>query len=364
MRLRGISVDIAARLLLRPTRLPQGPLHVLLCIADHFEPAWHNADADTQRTRVQRWVRKLPAISSEFIDSAGGTPRHTFFFPAEQYDAALLDPLAELCHSNWGDVEVHLHHDNDSPQHLRETLESFTERLAVRHGLLRRNEQGMVQYGFVHGNWALNNSRPDGRWCGVDGELSILAQTGCYADFTMPAAPCETQTRAVNSIYYADCRPDAGRCAHEGGFAAKVGQRKPDHTLLMVQGPLLFNWRRRKWGCLPKLENGDLRAGHPPTLARLQQWLSAGIHVQGRPNWIFIKLHTHGAPEANAEILLGPAMRQFHADLAHLAQVTDAFRYYYVTAYEMTQFIHQAECGQSEPCLDDLRSRALAAVPR
>ena len=57
-------------------------------------------------------------------------------------------------------------------------------------------------------------------------------------------------------------------------------------------------------------------------------------------------------------------MRQFHADLAHLAQVTDAFRYYYVTAYEMTQLIHQAECGHSEPCLDDLRSRARAAVTR
>ena len=357
MRIRGIPADVAVRLLLRPARLPPGPVHVFLCIADHFEPAWHGAGRQAQQERVLRWTRAYPTLSAPFVDSAGRRPRHTFFYPAEQYHPALLDPLAELCHSGWGDVEIHLHHDRDTRENLRETLQSFASQLSSRHGLLRRDEWGAIRYGFIHGNWALNNCRPDGRWCGVDDELSVLAESGCYADFTMPAAPSPAQPRAVNQLYYADCRPEAGRNAHACGKAAAVGQLPPPDGLLMVQGPLLFDWSRRKWGCLPKLENGDLRAGNAPSLSRLAAWVSAGIHVQGRPEWIFVKLHTHGAPEANAEMLLGQPMRQFHEDLARLAQSTELFRYYYVTAHEMAQLIHQAERGQTEPQFDDFSDK-------
>ena len=38
-------------------------------------------------------------------------------------------------------------------------------------------------YAFVHGNFALANSA-GGRYCGVDEEMQILAETGCYADMT------------------------------------------------------------------------------------------------------------------------------------------------------------------------------------
>ena len=52
--------------------------------------------------------------------------------------------------------------------------------LHERHGLLRAGpETGKIIYSFIHGNWALDNSRPDGRWCGVDNEIDILVETGC-----------------------------------------------------------------------------------------------------------------------------------------------------------------------------------------
>ena len=60
--------------------------------------------------------------------------------------------------------------DNDTEDNLRQTLEEFKENLDVRHGLLRCNDAGEIIYGFIHGNWALNNSRHDGRWCGVNDE--------------------------------------------------------------------------------------------------------------------------------------------------------------------------------------------------
>jgi hypothetical protein len=74
-----------------------------------------------------------------------------------------------------------------------------------------------IAYGFVHGNWALCNSRPDGDWCGVNEELTVLAQTGCYADFTFPSAPSPTQPRMVNAVCgmrHAVCQPACRESRH------------------------------------------------------------------------------------------------------------------------------------------------------
>jgi hypothetical protein len=100
---------------------------------------------------------------------------------------------------------------------------------------------------------------------------------------------------------------------------------------------------------LPRLENGELHGGFPPTMARFELWLRAGVGVAGRPNWIFVKLHTHGAPERNASMLLGGPMRRFHQDLAAYATQGHLLQYYYVTAHEMADLVHQAEAGAEEP---------------
>ena len=223
---------------------------------------------------------------------------------------------------------MHLHHDRDCSERLRETLGSFKKRLFHQHGLLARSLDGEITYGFIHGNWALDNSRPDGRWCGVNGELTVLRETGCYADFTMPSAPNACQTRTINSIYYATddrTRPNS----HDRGATARQGVAPPADALLMIQGPLALGWKRRRWRISPALENGELHGGRPPTLDRFKRWLQAGVSVAGRPDWVFIKLHTHGAWERNAEMLLGEPMRRFHQTLARLGRDEPALRYYY-----------------------------------
>ncbi len=52
------------------------------------------------------------------------------------------------------------------------------------------------------GYWAVK--RADRRWCGVDEEIPLLWDTGCYADYTFPSAPDECQPNIVNQIYKAD----------------------------------------------------------------------------------------------------------------------------------------------------------------
>ncbi|MEX2177025.1 MAG: hypothetical protein WD872_21865 [Pirellulaceae bacterium] len=340
--IRGLSCSALARLAAnRPPSLDR-PLCVLLCIADHFEPRRENPSPSVARERVARWVNEYPRLAGQFADCRGRPPQHTFFYPAEEYEPEHLDRLAELCHAGWGEVEVHLHHDRDTADGLREQLTRFTAALHDRHGLLQRDPSGRITYGFIHGNWALDNSRPDGRWCGVNDEITVLLETGCYADFTMPSAPAGCQTTTINSIYYAIDDPARPK-SHDTGTPARAKSPPPDDSLLLIQGPLALDWRARKWGLLPKIENGDLTGLRPPTIDRLHDWLGARVHVRGHANWRFVKLHTHGAWEPNTQMLLGEPMQAFHRGLQRLAAEQDGFRYYYVTAREMAQLVHALE---------------------
>src|SRR5205823_183713 len=133
------------------------------CIADHFEPNAGNAPEDVARSRVEKWVRDYPAIFGKFSDSDGRPTRHTFFYPIEAYDSELVASLAGLCRAGYGEVEIHLHHDHDTAENLRRTLLEATNRLRSRHGLLPSDRNtGQPAFAFIHGNWALDNSRPDG----------------------------------------------------------------------------------------------------------------------------------------------------------------------------------------------------------
>ena len=323
-----------------------GVRHVMIAVCDHFEP-FHGVGKAEALARVALWRREFAQLAREFRDADGQPPKHTFFYPIEQYDSDVIDALADICHVTGSETEIHLHHDGDTAENLRQTLVEGVERIA-KHGLLSRDTRGDLRYGFVHGNWALDNSHPEGRHCGVRGELRVLRDTGCYADFTLPSAPNRTQTRTINSLYYARSTDEPK--SHDHGrrvCADRNPQRAADDELLIVQGPLALNWQRRKLGILPRIENSDLTAANPPTAERLRLWLDCRIAVEGRPNWLFIKLHTHGATPENSRMLLGEPMRAFHRALAETAAADPTLRFHYVTARELVNILHAAEDGHS-----------------
>ncbi len=328
---------------------PDDVMDVFIAICDHWEPECYDASRETAQHRVSRWCNEYPQLFEQFRDVNGRPPQYTFFFPQDEYRPEYLDGIRPLCEAGFGDVDVHLHHHDDTPEQLREKLESFRETLYHRHGLLRKDpETGEIVYGFIHGNWALCNSRPDGTYCGVDQELTILMETGCYADFTLPSAPSPTQTSTINSIYYAQDRPGL-RKSHDKGIQARVGQTPPADHLLMIQGPLTLDWQSRKFGLIPRIENADIHGGRPGTKHRLQLWLDAGVIVEGQPNWRFVKLHTHGCKDENIDTLLGSPMQQFYRDLESVSQENPNFRFHFVTAWEMAQLVRQAERGVAVP---------------
>jgi hypothetical protein len=344
---RGLDRWLVPYLVQAPKRrLPAADeeIHVLLCFADHYEPRAGGASPAVARSRVERWVGDYPRQFGRFRDSDGRPPRYTFFYPIEEYEAEHLDLLAGLCRAGFGEVELHLHHHNDTAANFREQLLTFRALLAERHGMLaRRRATGELAYGFIHGNWALCNSHPGGINCGVNNELHILRETGCYADFTMPSAPHRTQTRKINSLYYARDKP--GRAwSHDSGRDVGAGPAPAD-ALLLIQGPLVFDWRRPRLGVVPRLENGCIQGSQPARIERLELWLKARVQVPARPDWFFVKLHAHGATENSHEALLGAPMVRFHEDLARRAAAEPRFHYHYVTAREMYNLVKAAEAG-------------------
>jgi hypothetical protein len=330
------SLAAGARRFRRPVE------HLVVTIADHFEPFWRGATPELARRRVEHWTRTLPGLAAQHRDDDGFPPRHTFFYPVEEPAEDHLELLGELLEAGLAEVELHLHHRGDDAESLRRKLIEGRDLLA-RHGFLAREaDHPLPRYAFVHGNWALADSRPDGDWCGVAGELRVLRETGCYADFTFPSAPDVTQPRVINRLYYP---PDDARGpgALDRGIPARRGARPADR-LLLITGPLALNWRSRKWGVLPRIENGALRRSQPPTPHRVRSWIRCNIRVQDGPDWVFVKLHCHGAQERDWPVLLEGGYAALHGGLR---RITDelGIQLHYATARETANIIRAAEDG-------------------
>ncbi len=319
---------------------------VWVLITDHYEPYWKSADHVAAANRVATWTAAWPRIADRHRDSFGRRPRYSFFYPAEDYEPARIDELAVLVRAGIADVEVHLHHDGEGETEFRRIVGDFVTALHSRHGLLHERH-GKPAFGFIHGNWALDNSHPSGRYCGLNNELTILRELGCYADFTLPSAPSPCQTRTVNQLYWADDDPARPK-SHDAGAAVRPGDGQRD-GLLMVQGPLtLRRHHRRAWQ--PSLEVGELTHIDPPTPHRVRRWLAAAPRVGAHQ---FIKLHTHGAQEHIAAALLGGGLDRLFELLGEECR-RRGLRLGFVTAWECAEIIEALAKG------DDAMTRIAA----
>jgi SAM-dependent methyltransferase len=309
-------------------RAHSGRTHLMIALADHFEPAIQpyrgsaRAPFHEQERRLEFWCREYPKVFDRWRDSDGRPFKHTYFYPAEQYEEGLLDRLASHTAEGWGEIEIHLHHGLQAPdtaENTRRQLLEFRERLVSQHGgLCFLDGTGSPRYAFVHGNFALANSA-GGRNCGVDSEMQILADTGCYAEMTFPPGPYHsTHIAKINSLY--QCSLPLGRkAAHRSGPNLEVG-RVPAVFPLMVEGPLMMRWGRTNGSRFIGVENGSITVSDPPTQHRLRLWKQAAIAVRGRPDWVFIKLQCHGMDPRDHEVMLGATMGQFLRELVEGAQ--------------------------------------------
>lgn len=310
----------------RSSRKPN-PKRVWVAITDHYEPLGMGASVETALGRVARWRDRWPRIASDAPrDANGQPPQYSFFYPQEEYRRDLLDGIAEMVRLGVGDVEVHLHHDQENRERFIEKVREYCQRLTQDHGLLRQ-QQGRTVFGFIHGNWALDNSRPDGKWCGLNGEIALLRELGCYADFTMPSIPSPTQGRVVNQIYWCTNNPDNQPRSFDHGIEATPGGgRRGD--MLMITGPVGMRFGAR---VVPRLETSEIAGYDMPTRDRVRQWFEVAPVVGDD---LFIKLYTHGAVERNLDPLLDRGLANLYRWVAEEAQ-RRGIQCYWATAWQM-----------------------------
>ena len=313
--------------------------HIIFVVCDHFEPRHGARDAQQPFTRLDTWQREYAAFQQRCKSEFGTSPVHTWFYPPH-HGSEHLARLAEMAFDGLGEVELHYHHDGDTAASLRANLIATLEEYARWGLLVESGEAPRTRFGFIHGDWALGNSG-GGRYCGVNEEVSILQDLGCWGDFTMPSGN-RCQTRKINSIYYGVGTPDKPK-AHDWGQDAQVGAIAPD-GLFMMQGPLAINWRAPNH---PRPENGSLTSRNWGRGDRIPVWLNCNVHVRGKPEWLFVKLHTHGALERDYDALFGDKAFRLHQVLNQQYNDGARYRLHYATAREAYNIAKAAENGES-----------------
>lgn len=325
--------------------------HVIFTVADHFEPAWKESGLlpiDQQKSVLDEYQKLARKTGEALRDSDGTKFRHTNFYPAEQYDKGLLDQIAEMEAEGLGEVEIHLHHGVEAPdtaENLRRELVEFRDILAEEHNCLSRWEgEGSPMYAFVHGNLALANSS-GGRFCGVDNEMQILAETGCYVDMTLASAPDQSQVPMINKIYECGLPLDQ-KVPHRKGNSVQVNGKQAELPLIFT-GPLIFNWTRRIKGIpVPRIEDGALVANQPLDLARFRRWKDANITVKGNSEWIFVKLYCHGFFAHDQSASIGEDAVRFFDSIIENGEKSGEYKTHFASAREATNMVFAAIDGK------------------
>jgi hypothetical protein len=193
--------------------------------------------------------------------------------------------------------------------------------------------------------------------------MKVLAETGCYADFTLPTGVLHpAQTAKINSLY--ECALPLEQAApHKKGTDLSAG-RVPRIFPLIVQGPLLADFGRSRHPFRPAFEAGAITQSNSMSLRRLALWKQARIHVAGRPDWLFIKLHCHSMDPNHRDAVVGSAFRRFLEELVGGAEQRKE-TLHFVTTREMANIILAACDGkEGNPCeYRDYRFKLLKDLP-
>lgn len=310
------------------------PVHIFLLYADHFEPGLNF-------NRVQRWVDEYPKLASRHRDSTGRVVQLTWFYPVEQPIDRNLSSLHSLVAGGYGEVELHLHHGFDSRESALLKYRNGISYLQ-RFGFVKTVD-GQTRFAFIHGNNGLDNSLGNA-YCGVNRELELLRELGCFADFTFPTVRDRSQPPFPNRIYEAtdDDRPKS----YDRGVPLRVGAT-PAGDLLIFPGPLRIVPSINPAKLFFSIEDGNVHPAVPLTESRVDAWIRSAVHVEGKPGWLFVKIYTHSAEsDAYLNETLGP---HFDQALAYLERrYNDGVNYvlHYVTAREAFNLARAAAADQ------------------
>jgi len=309
-----------------------GPTHLFLLMTDHFEPP--------NKSEAREWAQRYVALAARHRDSTGRPPQHTWFYPGEQASNRVLELLSTMTKAGLGEVELHHHHSFFTEDRLRTAIASAIAQFQE-HGFLRTAD-GHTQFAFVHGNSGLDNSNGPA-YCGVNTEIRLLRELGAFADFTFPSLYETSQPQRVNSIYAA--RDDDRPKSYDRRLPL-ASLRDGTADLMIFEGPLIFAPSLNVRHLFLDLDDGDIHASEHASPDRADRWVRANVHVPERPDWVFVKLFSHGvSTPGDVESVVG---QDYDDMLSYLERTyNDGTRYvlHYITAREAYNLARAAADG-------------------
>jgi hypothetical protein len=308
-----------------------GNVHVMLAFVDHYEPS--RSDGEKGIEAVSEWCQSYESICRNFTDSDGVFPQHSWFYRYDYPEFRCINILSEYCYRGFGEVEFHLHHGNSTEEWFERTIRDGKKWFQTAGAMYGQGVDSAQKFAYIAGNWALDNGQGRDEVSGVNNEIAVLARNDCYADFTFPAFGERAQPRMVNNIYSTMATPIAK--SYEDGVDLEVHATAVG-DLVLFQGPVYIDVEDGYF------EYASFEKFTPYFSKRREYWLEAGVHVDGRPEWIFIKLHTHGM-QSKATVL-GDGFVRLLEDVVDLQN--DGMGVHFVSAREAYNIAMAAKDGK------------------
>ena len=296
--------------------------HLIFIICDHYEPGFGENGIKTNR----EWLQKYKTVVENKSDSFGNKFKYTWFYAYDHKNGKVLEDLRDFARQGYGEIEFHWHHPTATNKEFTELLDEALVWFKS-YGIFSEDSNGRPKFAFIHGNWALDNSQPI---CGVNRELDILVNAGSYADFTFSTIGTPSQPSKINSLYYPV--DDDNAKSYNDGIDSAVGVNHVNR-LLIFQGPISMSWDGG-------YDYGAVEYYSLPTKKRVERWIAANIHVKDRPEWIFVKVYSHGIQ--SQKVILNNYLSKMIIDLISVAREKDMMLHF-MTAREGFNVVKAAE---------------------
>ena len=272
--------------------IPDHQKHLIFLMVDHYE----HGTTDKATLANKKWCDSFRELSNSYRDDYGNRFRYTWFYPYDHHNDGIMRELSLMAYEGYGEVEMHWHLTSalgltpaDYPDALAEAIAWYQQFGAM----ITAGDNPRTAFGYVAGSWDLDGARPGPKSHGLTNQISVLFNEGCYADFTYSTIGTSAQPAKVNALFYVTDDPREPK-SHNDGDDVVVGSVVNDR-LMIFEGPMMMDWQG---GLEYAAIEADPRFSHD----RVDKWIKANIHVTGRPEWVFVKVYSHGAQSKNVVI--------------------------------------------------------------
>jgi len=309
-------------------RLPRGILrHVMFLFVDHWEPGY----GSVALTKANLWYEDYGRMARRHVDADGCHPKHDWF--CLYLEKKPLQIIAKTVFDGLGEMNIHIHHgtvnddNNDNCSEMSGLIDQYLMYLNKVGACLTAEEHPQQTFGFIHGMWALDNSRfvnGHRQYCGCNEELNLLMSKNCYADFTFPAwGPM--QPTVIQSRIFAT-RDSFQPTSYNIPLNVReitVNFPPARDEFVIFQGP----------NCDTNIDQDDA-----PTLSRMNTWVNYNVSISGKSAWVFVKMYSHGSQTlsypAGYSNLIGSTMDKFYSDIERDYNDGVNYKLHYCTARE------------------------------